>query len=231
MTKSKSLTKPIKTNAPVSRLVIDRIKEALINKELKPGDYLPSETELSKNLGVGKSSVREAVKMLEAIGVVDVKQGSGTVICDRADSNSVNSLMFQLILENSNFEYLLGLRAMFEPAYTIMAMNSATDEDKKKIKITIEKYEKNIQEGRPYFDDDLEFHYEILNSTHNPLVIKIGETVLQLFSSLISESIKVNPQIALEDHKKIFAGICEKDETKIREAIARSLKVWSESII
>jgi GntR family transcriptional repressor for pyruvate dehydrogenase complex len=61
-------------------MVIERIKEALIHRELKPGDYLPSETELTKNLGVGKSSVREAIKMLQAMGVLEVRRGQGTMI-------------------------------------------------------------------------------------------------------------------------------------------------------
>jgi len=57
------LATPLKKGSVVS-LVMERIKEAILNKELKPGDYLPSEAELTKNLAVSKSSVREAIKML-----------------------------------------------------------------------------------------------------------------------------------------------------------------------
>ena len=54
----------------LSKMVVEKIKEGLISGELKPGDFLPSEAELSERFGVGKSSIREAVKMLEALGVV-----------------------------------------------------------------------------------------------------------------------------------------------------------------
>ena len=61
----------------LSRVVTDKITEALANGQLKPGDYLPSEGQLAENLNVGKSSVREATKMLEAVGVVEIIKGRG----------------------------------------------------------------------------------------------------------------------------------------------------------
>src|SRR4030042_894435 len=63
----------------VASRAIARIKDALLRKDLRPGDYLPSETELTKTLGIGKSSVREAVKMLQAMGGVEVRRGQGRV--------------------------------------------------------------------------------------------------------------------------------------------------------
>ena len=72
-----SLGVPVGKDSVVS-VVLTRIKEALLRKTLRPGDYLPSETELTKTFGVSKSSVREAVKMLQAMGVVEVRHGQGT---------------------------------------------------------------------------------------------------------------------------------------------------------
>src|SRR4030042_755321 len=74
----RSLGVPVGQDSVVSR-AIARIKDALLRKDLRPGDYLPSETELTKTLGIGKSSVREAVKMLQAMGVVEVRRGQGRV--------------------------------------------------------------------------------------------------------------------------------------------------------
>lgn len=224
-----SLRKPVKTGS-VSKLVFERIKEALINKELVPGDYLPSETELAKNLGVGKSSVREAVKMLEAMGVVEVRQGNGTIISDHTDRNSINSLIFQLILENGSEKDVLDLRKMFETSYTIMAMNNATKEDVSKIEKTIEIFDKNINAGKQEVDDDLNFHYAILESTHNPFVIIIGDSILQLFKTSIYKSVKQMPDIALADHISIFNAFRKKDERELTDAIVKSLSVWKNNL-
>src|SRR5512135_1012484 len=77
------LSRPLEKGSVV-RLVLERIREAMLNRELRRGDYMPSETELTRSLGVGKTSVREAIKMLEAMGIVEVRQGHGTIIREQA---------------------------------------------------------------------------------------------------------------------------------------------------
>ncbi len=74
----------------LSKMVVEKIKEGLISGELKPGDFLPSEAELSERFGVGKSSIREAVKMLEALGVVEICKGNGSRICSTVDASVMN---------------------------------------------------------------------------------------------------------------------------------------------
>ena len=224
-----SLTTPVAKGSIVS-VLIERIQEALINRELKPGDYLPSETELTKNLGIGKSSVREAIKMLQAIGVVEVKRGQGTVLREHLGDDFINSMIFQLILENGHTEDILDLRIMFEPAYSAMAMERATEEDIERIGRTIERLENAIGNGNPKAEDDLAFHLAILHTTHNPFVIRIGETILQLFKASISFSMKTIPEIALRDHKRIFKAFCEKNEEKLRKAILKSFEGWKKSL-
>src|SRR5665647_750365 len=98
MEKLDVLHKRVKIKSVVNQ-VLDKFKEALIYKELKPGDRLPSESELSSNLGVGKSSIREAIKMLQVVGVVESRQGEGTFICNILKNDSLNPLVFQLIFE------------------------------------------------------------------------------------------------------------------------------------
>lgn len=82
----------------VALQLLERIKSALIRGDLKPGDYLPSETELTHTLGIGKSSVREAIKMLQAIGIVEVKRGQGTMIRREPGTPLVDPMAFGMIL-------------------------------------------------------------------------------------------------------------------------------------
>lgn len=217
--------KPVKTDS-VSKLVLERIKEALLNKELEPGDRLPSETELSNKLGVGKSSVREAIKMLEAMGIVEPRQGEGTFISERPKEDSLNPLVFQLIIEQGTNMDIVELRAMFEPAYSLQAMHKATVDDIQDIEQTIHSLEEKIIKNAQTADDDLAFHIAILKSTHNPFVIRIGETILQLFKASISKSMQTIPNTAVRDHKAIFEAFCKKDEEGLRKAIHNSFKGW-----
>jgi GntR family transcriptional repressor for pyruvate dehydrogenase complex len=222
-------------NRPVSKgslvgLVVERIKDALIHKELKPGDFLPSENELSRNLGVGKSSIREATKMLQAMGVVEVRRGQGTVIRKEPGDDLVNSLSFQLILENGSVRDIMDLRMMFEPAFTLMAMSRANEGDIRAIEATVRDFERSIRENAQRAEDDLAFHVAILRSTHNPFVIRIGEAVLQLFKVSIGTSMRTIPQVALRDHKRILAAFKEKNAEKLKAAVFKSFEGWRKSL-
>lgn len=220
-----SLATPLK-KASVVVQVIDRIKRALLNGEVSPGDFLPSETELTRSLGVGKSSVREAVKMLQAMGIVEVRQGQGTMIREIPGNDYLDSMAFHLLLTRRLPQDVLDLRLMFEPAYTVMAMRRATDEDVARIGAAVERLERAIRRGTQRAEDDLAFHQAILDATHNPLVVRIGETLMQLYEASIGTSMKLIPDIALADHKAIYEAFRAKDEAGVRTAIARSSERW-----
>ena len=117
----------------VANTVMQRVYDALLEGEIKPGDLLPSEAELSEQLNVGKSSVREAIKMLSAIGVVESVQGEGTFIRTSIDEAAVNPMTYQMVLMQGADEQILELRYCLEPAYTLLAMRKATPEDLEKI--------------------------------------------------------------------------------------------------
>jgi GntR family transcriptional repressor for pyruvate dehydrogenase complex len=210
--------------------VIERVKEALLRRDLKPGDYLPPEGELSKNLGVGKSSVREAMKMLQAMGVVEVRRGQGTIIRPHPGPDFVSPLIFQLITESGYPDDLVQLRMMFEPAASVMAMHRATEDDLGRIRKTVEKLEAATSAGAQTAEEDLAFHYAILKATRNPLVIRIGETIFQLFTPSIATSMKSIPEIAVRDHRRIFEAFAARDEAQLRDAILKSYAGWKASL-
>ena len=75
-------------------LVVNNIKQLLIEKKLKPGDRLPSELEISEGMNVSRGSVREAMKILSAFGLVDIKIGNGTYVCETPGNSLMDSLLF-----------------------------------------------------------------------------------------------------------------------------------------
>ena len=224
-----SLNTPVGQSSVVNQ-VIERIKEAILARELKPGDYLPTETELVANLGVSKTSIREAIKMLQAQGVVDVQQGRGTKINENISGNLIAPLIYQLLLARGTIQEIIDFRMMFEEAYTSMAMDRATSEDISRIAFTVEDLEIAIAEKRQTVMEDLAFHKEILHSTHNPLVIRVGETIMELFKLSIAYSVKHHPEISLSNHKKIFEAFCQKNKPKLRKVIQESFEVWKDGL-
>ncbi len=225
----RSLGVPVGKDSVVS-LAIARIKDALLSKALRPGDYLPSETELAQTLGIGKSSVREAVKMLQAMGVVEVHRGHGTVVRRHPGPDYISPLVFQLIMEAGYPDDLVELRLMFEPAFCVMAMERATTEDHERIREAMERLERSARKGGAAADDDIAFHLAILRATRNPLVIRIGETIFQLFKPSISVSMQHIADRAVEDHRRIFDAFRSGDAAELRAAVVKSYDGWKESL-
>jgi GntR family transcriptional repressor for pyruvate dehydrogenase complex len=226
---TRSLGVPVDRESVVS-LAIARIKDALLRKAIKPGDYLPSENELTKTLGIGKSSVREAVKMLQAMGVVEVRRGHGTLVRRQPGPDYLSPLVFQLIMESGYPDDLVELRLMFEPAAAVMAMERATLEDHERIRGALERLEQAVASGAPAAEDDIAFHVAILNATKNPLVIRIGETIFQLFRPSISISMQHIANRAVQDHRRIFDAFRSGDTAQLRAAVLKSYDGWKESL-
>ncbi|XUO86715.1 FadR/GntR family transcriptional regulator [Halomonas sp. KM072] len=214
----------------VALQLLERIKGALIRGDLNPGDYLPSETELTHTLGIGKSSVREAIKMLQAIGIVEVKRGQGTMIRREPGTPLVDPMAFGMILARGMTRDVLEFRRMFEPAYTLQAMHSATAEDHLRIQQSIDAMEEAISVGAQTSKHDIAFHRAILHSTHNPMTIRVGETLLQLIEAALETSMRSLPKTALKDHKAIYAAFKAGDTDGIHAAIAVSSESWETNL-
>lgn len=223
---SSALGEPIKKDSVVM-IVIDRIKSAIISGKLKAGDYLPPEKDLCSTFGASKTSVREAIKMLQALGVLEVKRGDGTRIRRNFDnSNIIDPLILHLIVQAGPIKEIFDFRKMFEPAYSLMAMENATDDDIEAIRNTIVKFQDAIERGEQTADDDLAFHRAILKSTHNPLVIQVGETIFELFKASIWHVVTTDPLMALHDHKLIFKAFSAQDPNALNKAILNSFEGW-----
>lgn len=223
---SQSILKTMMKRPSVANGIMQLIFDALLQSEIRPGDLLPSETELSEQLGVGKSSVREAIKMLSAIGVVESIQGEGTYIRTSVDESAVNPLIYQMVFMQETNEHIFELRYVFEPAYVQLAMEKATPEDIQMIRDAAIALEEKVHLNKQTAKDDIAFHEAILNATHNPLVIRIGRTILQLFEASIQKSMMSIPQQAISDHTSILHAFESKDSYLLHKAVITSFEGW-----
>lgn len=222
-----SLGTPI-NNSGLTDQVIDRITTALIHKELKPGDKLPPENELVMSLKVGRSSVREAIKVLQAMGIVQVKRGDGTYVASKASGAAVNPMLYQLLLERGTMEDMVELRVMFEPAFVLLAARKATEEDFKKIRAAQQHCEELALQNKHTGEDDIAFHMAILHATHNPYVIRIGEVILKMFMESVSRSSSKSPTTVVEDHRRICDALFCRDAVALNAAVLHSFQGWME---
>lgn len=217
----------------LSKMVVEKIKEALIKGEIKPGDYLPSETELSESLGVGKSSVREAIKMLEALGVVQICKGNGSRVRTCVHASMLNPLIFQLIL-NSNGQrqaQLVEFRKMIEISASLLAIDNATSQDTENIREIHERLKTDFKRGKATVDNDTEFHNAIYESTHNPFVVSIGSCIMELFQPSLVIANRDYSTIVTDNHEQILSALERRDKKAMETAITEALDKWSSLVL
>jgi GntR family transcriptional repressor for pyruvate dehydrogenase complex len=216
--------------------IIDLFKGKLINGELKPGDKLPSESQLTEQMGVGRTALREAIKMLSALGVIEVKQGDGSYIVKGASLAAMNPLVFAILLEAGMNLELLELRTLLEVGYCQLASEKASPEDIQLIieagKLFEEKATSKIRDSDDLTRADLEFHFSIMNATHNPLVVRISRVVEELFFGSIRTTISriEGRQWGVDGHRNIISAIQAKDADQIRRSVIMSLDRWSKDL-
>ena len=211
----------------LSRVVTDKITEALANGQLKPGDYLPSEGQLAENLNVGKSSDREATKMLEAVGVVEIIKGRGCRIRTTIDSDALNPLAYQLILQsNTSHEKLVEFRRVIESTVSCLAVKTISKEEVSRLKNICLNMEENMSHDVNNLELDIEFHKIIYSSTQNPFFACIGTAIMTLFKPSIAISNKKHPEVVLANHKKILEAFEHESEEDMADAIRESISKW-----
>lgn len=214
-------------------IVINSIKELIAERKLKPGDKLPPEMEISKGLGVSRGSVREAMKILSAFGLIDVRVGNGTYVCDCVGNAAIDSFLFSFFLTNPDFDNFYELRLHYE--IDIMEMihhhfeeNAAEREAMKRNIQELDVLIKNSVTGKPLSDNDIEFHQLMGKATHNILADRIYCFIVDFMrASIITTHKNHDGAFILDAHKRIMETIENRDTGHIEEVIRHSLKIWS----
>lgn len=215
-------------NKRMSKIVTDKITEALATGEIKPGDYLPSEGQLAKSLNVGKSSVREAIKMLEAIGVVEIIRGNGSRVKSQIDAEALSPLTYQLLLQShTSHSNLVQFRQTIEMAVNCLAIDTITDEEIDSLRKIQEQMLENNQKGIDNLELDIRFHEVIYSSTHNPFFACIGTSIMQLFKPSMAVSNKQYSHIVLGNHAQILHAFECKNKNMMEQATLIAIEQWN----
>jgi GntR family transcriptional repressor for pyruvate dehydrogenase complex len=215
--------------------VLNVFKEALITGRLVPGDRLPSEIELSQSLSISRGSIREAMKILAAFGIVEIRRGDGTYIAKSDHKVIFDPLLFSLILSNANVKELVELRELMEFAIVKLIIDNAGEAELHSIERTIAQMEELIERyGEIGVDElvqsDLDFHRALGDAAQNRLVEKIYDFVMDFFtpSIRITHENERGGRKALFHHQKIYATLKSRNVEEAIEAVEGSIVAWKE---
>jgi GntR family transcriptional repressor for pyruvate dehydrogenase complex len=214
--------------------IVDILTNYLLSGELKPGDRLPTETELAQRMGVGRNAVREAIKMLSAIGVVETRRGSGIYIAESVSSTMLNPLVLSLVFEQGTSHELIQLRLVFDTAAAEIALADIDEAELQRlIDINIQLEEEGLKTPHDPVrlrDLDLSFHKELYRAAGNRLLTKLGEAIYTLFYASIEKTVMADPEKAYQNHNLIIDALKTKDPMLVRKSTRDSLAYWMQYI-
>lgn len=218
---------PIK-NTKVYEQVMDQIREMIDNGVLKKGDKLPSERDLVEELQVSRASIREALRALEVIGLIECRQGEGNFIKSSFQDNLFEPLSIMYTLEGTNPEDILELRKIMEVEASGLAAKRITDEQLGELKEIMERFE-NCTDEKMNAMIDKELHYKIAEYSGNVLIFNILRTVSHLVDDFIKDTRKLiiadleKKETLLLQHKEIYLAIEMHSSVAARKAMRQHL--------
>ncbi|EKQ54729.1 MULTISPECIES: FadR/GntR family transcriptional regulator [unclassified Clostridium] len=197
--------------------VIEQIKNKIKSGEIKKGDKLPTEREMAESIGVSRASVREAIRALEVVGLVESRQGAGNYIKTNFDNSLFEPLSVMFMLQECSIREMYDLRETLELQCAKLAAKNIEDNELALLTAIVDRmYIAGSEEES--LELDIKFHYLIAKASRNVLLINVLEVISQLMDEFIQ---KFRMQILHEGNKE---GLLE-----IHENLLRALKCRDES--
>jgi GntR family transcriptional repressor for pyruvate dehydrogenase complex len=210
--------------------IISQIRKQIFEGKLLPGDKLPPEKKLMEQFNVSKQTLREALRALEFIGLVEILKGNtGGACIAEMDSEIAQELLADfLYFKKLSIHHVTEARKVVEPYAAGVAAVSITDTDKAKLKDLIDQTRKAYQgddHSQYSYTNDLEFHCVITNSTKNPLLILVVDFIESLMSDKKS-TMKLTKEMLgdiLNAHERIYKAIEKGDSDRAREEMSKHI--------
>ena len=219
--------KNLKSESVVQR-VINCLTDGMVSGELKPGDKLPTEPELAASLGVARTSVREATKILTYLGVLESRRAEGTFVASGFQESMIDPMVYGIILnKGGDFDSLMELRELTEVGILRLAMKKQQPEGLKLILDKLAAFEKAVEEEgdvEAAFQADNDFHDAVSALCQNALVDKINRVVRVLTYAVRRETVATMIQTGrgqelLAAHWKIYEILSTRNMEGLDEII------------
>lgn len=206
---------------PIHHSVMNAIKAYIVENNLQPGDPLIPETELAKTLGVGRNSVREAIKALESLGILETRRGIGVFIQSFSFDPILDNLPFARMQDLKELSDLLEIRRVLEAAMIAKVIAIIDDTALNDLKEILARMREKAQNGSPFSQEDREFHKKLLQLADNRISLKLLDMFWLLFSrtSLYTQLSDEFPQQTYQDHVAILEALQQRNVDEAQAAL------------
>jgi GntR family transcriptional repressor for pyruvate dehydrogenase complex len=216
---------------PVTRTTLTadiyrKLVSHIIRGVWRPGDRIPAERQLGQSLGVGRASLREALKALEIMGMIETRLGDGTYVCQRSEFLSRPLLWAITSSSETEVHELVEARKLIETELAGLAAERATADDLKQIGAHLDRMERSVNVTSEFLQADIEFHLAVGQAAHNNILMNALHLIRNLLQEWIGSTLQAEgiAQRALEHHKAIFVAVAKKNGPAARAAMAAHLE-------
>ncbi len=187
---------------------------------------MPSERELADQLGVGRPSIREAMRALEVMGYIEIRQGKGMFVAEPTQSEKRVKILQSMLREDAYVVDLLEVREIFEPQIAFLAAQSATDVDIAEMEKIIERMEKHAKAGESSVDDNIDFHLAIAKSVDNQVLYQVQKLLLKSSKDIVTRYFDVpgRKKYSLAGHYEILKAIKERNPEQAKQVMLTHLR-------
>jgi GntR family transcriptional regulator, transcriptional repressor for pyruvate dehydrogenase complex len=220
---------PVRKSPPLTKLIVQQIEDKIINRHLSPGERLPSESDLAKEFRCSRVTIREALKILEGIGLVGMKKGSnGGPFVNGFNAVSISEHLYKILrLAHVSINHLTQFRLAIEPAIVHSLAVEGVSKD------LIVRLEKNIQHTKKLYEKgqttryrNMEFHVLLAEGTNNALFVVIMQ-VLKANLDRIAPMLKKHEGDIVDNtvkyHESVFKAILDRKPKRAKEEMTKHL--------
>lgn len=219
-------------------VVLEHIKQQIISGQLTAGQKLPSVVDFAELFGVGRSTMREALSALKAMGWLDIQHGGGTYVSATLPLQTDDDL-FQ---KAESIQELLQIRIILETGSAGLAAENRSSEDLIQLQSILDQMQSNTSDEVLSEQADVDFHVMIAKATHNSLIIQLMESLSSKIHSMMKDTRKLwffsEQQSSLrliEEHQAIYQHILEQNETlaveQMRQHIEKVERILTKALI
>jgi DNA-binding FadR family transcriptional regulator len=202
----------------ITRQVQERLTAYIASEGLEAGARLPSLREFTEALGVSRPSVREGLRALEALGIVEIRHGSGIFVSSGVPSQPTVALPRDGVEGERAARDLLAVRLALEPEVAALAALTATEADLARLSKDVEDFRRDFGKVKNP-ESDIGFHLDVCRATHNSAFIAIMGWIAQFYA----KRAKAPRRKDVEDHARIFAAVARRDAEGARTEMKRHL--------
>lgn len=217
--------KPIKRAPLLYHTVQEAIQTYIIEGNLKAGDALPPEAELARQLQVSRNSVREGVKALESVGILETRRGSGVFVKGFSFDALLDTLPYGLLYELEQLVDLLDIRRVLETGMIESSMETLTERDLVKLRNVVARMRLSAEQGNAFPEEDREFHHLLFARLDNKVLLELLDVFWLAFRKAVDRTtvdiVDHNPLQTYRDHALILDTIVRKDVEQARQALTQ----------